>query len=416
MNEFYRLIEEGIVKLYMPWEHDIQRERYHKNVEEFKRVYGKEPSYMFSVPGRIEVLGNHTDHQGGKVLAAAVTVDAIGAVTKKSDMQITISNDNREFAPDILDISSLAKRKEEEEKSAAMIRGVCARFKQLGYEIGGFEAHISNNVAPGSGMSSSAVFANFVGTTLNHLYNGGKIPAEVIAEVSQYAENEYYGKPCGLMDQTASAVGGLVKIDFRHKKAEIEKIDFDFREARHAICLTMLGNHKDLTDEYALIRRDMNAVAEMFGEARLADVRESLIEENVRRIRTEVGDRAYLRAAGFYDENRRVDRAALNLPRRQYDDFKQEVRESGYYSELNLQNIISNKHPEDQRANVALYHSSIVLGKTGYRIMGGGFGGCILAIVPNKDVDRYVDTMDKVIDKGACLKLNIRQQGAIRVA
>ena len=283
-----------------------QQERYLSLAESFKKDFGSEKEVrFFSAPGRTEVGGNHTDHNNGKVLAAAINLDAVAMVEKRDDLIINVNSQG--YSPLTVDAGDLSIKDDEAGKSNALIRGICARFKELGYNYGGFNASVTSEVLSGSGLSSSAAYEVLIGTILNYLYNDGKISAVEIACISQYAENVYFKKPCGLMDQTACSVGGFVQIDFKDtKNPVINKVDFNLDEFDHALCIVDTGgNHADLTDDYAAIRLEMNSVAEYFGKSVLREVEPSEVFSKMGEIRKKTGDRALERAIHFYNENSR---------------------------------------------------------------------------------------------------------------
>ena len=286
-----------------------QQERFFSLAETFEKDFNCEADVrFFSAPGRTEVGGNHTDHNNGKVLAAAINLDAIAAVAERNDGIICVNSQG--YSPITVDTANLNIVDEEAGKSSALIRGICARFNELGYKYGGFNASVTSCVLSGSGLSSSAAYEVLIGTILNYLYNDGKISAVEIAQISQYAENVYFKKPCGLMDQTACSVGGFVKIDFEDTSAPvIDKVDFDIAKHGYDLCIVDTGgNHADLTGDYAAIRLEMNSVAEYFGKSVLRQVDEKEVFENIGDIRKKTGDRAIERAIHFYNENKRVER------------------------------------------------------------------------------------------------------------
>ena len=303
-------------------------------------------------------------------------------------------------------------------KSEALIRGVCAAFKNRGYGIGGFDAATVSDVLSGSGLSSSAACEVLIGTILNHLFNDGKISAVEIAQIAQFAENEYFGKPCGLMDQMACSVGGFVMIDFNHPaKPVIEKLDFDIGACGHALCIVDTGgDHSDLTDEYAAVRGEMEAVAAKFGKNVLRDVDREEFENNISVIRDVAGDRAVLRAMHFYNENIRVEKQAKALRAGDFEAFKSLVVESGFSSYMYNQNVYTCKAPSNQPVSVALAICQDVLnGKGAWRVHGGGFAGTIQAFVPADLLDEFKSRICAVFGEKSCYVLNIRPEGGIKI-
>lgn len=334
---------------------EAQKQRYIKIVTKFEEFFGLDREVeMFSAPGRTEVGGNHTDHNHGCVLAASVNLDAVAAVSANSENIVRVKSEG--YKIDAVDLKELGVMPSERGKSEALIRGVCAAFKNRGYNIGGFDAATASDVLSGSGLSSSAAFEVLLGTILNHLYNGGKISAVEIAQIAQFAENEYFGKPCGLMDQMACSVGGFVKIDFKDPALPvIEKLEFDFASSNHALCIVDTGgDHSDLTDEYAAVRGEMEAVAAKFGKGVLRDVDRAEFEKNISVIRDVAGDRAVLRAMHFYNENDRVAKLADALKSGDFEAFKKLIIESGFSSYMYNQNVYTCRAPKNQPVSVAL--------------------------------------------------------------
>ena len=371
---------------------------------------------FFSAPGRTEVSGNHTDHNNGKVIAAAVNLDAVACVSATTDGKIRANSDG--YRPIEINTADLEIKNGEAGKSAALIRGICARFKQLGYNVGGFNAEVTSDVLSGSGLSSSAAYEVLIATILNYLYNDGKIDAVTIAQASQYAENVYFRKPCGLMDQTACSVGGFVEIDFKNtEKPVIKKVDFDSDKAGMALCIIDTGGtHADLTDDYASIRLEMNSVAKFFGKKVLRDVEEEDVLENLKAIRETVSDRALLRAMHFYEENKRVDLIADALSEARYDDFKKLLIESGRSSFMYNQNCFTTKRPYEQPVSLALCLAEKYLeGEGGYRVHGGGFAGTIQIFLPKEKAKSFTEKMSEVFGEKSCYILKIRNNGGCEI-
>ncbi|MBQ2694498.1 MAG: galactokinase [Clostridia bacterium] len=396
---------------------EAQKQRYIKIVTKFEEFFGLDREVeMFSAPGRTEVGGNHTDHNHGCVLAASVNLDAVAAVSANSENIVRVKSEG--YKIDAVDLKELGVMPSERGKSEALIRGVCAAFKNRGYNIGGFDAATASDVLSGSGLSSSAAFEVLLGTILNHLYNGGKISAVEIAQIAQFAENEYFGKPCGLMDQMACSVGGFVKIDFKDPALPvIEKLEFDFASSNHALCIVDTGgDHSDLTDEYAAVRGEMEAVAAKFGKGVLRDVDRAEFEKNISVIRDVAGDRAVLRAMHFYNENDRVAKLADALKSGDFEAFKKLIIESGFSSYMYNQNVYTCRAPKNQPVSVALAICQQVLnGKGAWRVHGGGFAGTIQAFVPAELLEEFKSKICAVFGEKACYVLNIRPDGGIKV-
>jgi len=372
---------------------------------------------FFSAPGRTEIGGNHTDHNHGRVLAAAVNLDIIGAVKKRNDDKIYLKSAGYNKV-DVIDLSSLEVNISEKEKSAALIRGICARCKELGFNIGGFEAYTISNVLKGSGLSSSAAFEILVVTIISHLYNDGKIDAVTAALISKYAENVYFGKPSGLMDQMASSVGGFTAIDFKDDNNPIiEKIDFNLQSSGYALCIVdTKGNHADLTSDYAAIPNEMKQVAEFFGKQYLREVDEAEFIAKIPEIRKIAGDRAVLRVIHFFNEDRIADEEAKVLKDGDFEQFKKLVQTSGFSSVSKLQNIFSTSAPQEQGLSLALAITERILIEQGaFRVHGGGFAGTIQAFVPFDMLDKYKSEIEKIFGENSCYVLEVRNVGGTKI-
>ncbi|MBR1393118.1 MAG: galactokinase [Ruminococcus sp.] len=394
----------------------MQRERYDSAVKRFADMYGGAPERVFSAPGRTEVGGNHTDHNYGRVMAAGVSLDVIAMVTATDDGVISIKSEG--FPLDTVDTAGLTVHTDEEGTSASLIRGVAAGFAKNGHKIGGFKAYTTSNVLKGSGLSSSAAFEVLVGNILNGLYNEHSVSDVEIAQISQYAENVYFGKPSGLMDQMASSVGGFITIDFADpSKPVIEAIDFDLAKYGHSLCIVdTKGSHADLTPEYAAIPKEMKEVAGFFGKEVLRGVAKEDILANLAELKAKFGDRAVLRALHFVDDNERVLREADALRKGDIDSFLKEVRASGRSSYMFLQNVFAVSDPSQQGLSTALYLAENVLGERGaFRVHGGGFAGTIQAFVPDDLLDKFRSTMEAAFGEGSCYVLSIRPFGGTEV-
>ena len=374
------------------------------------------PERYFSAPGRTEIGGNHTDHQRGRVLAGAVNLDTVAAVRLNGTNTIRIQSQG--YPLSVVELDNLEPVASEINSTPALIRGVAARFIQMGCKVEGFDAYCESTVLPGSGLSSSAAYEVLIGTIINHLFFGGKVSQPEIAMIGQYAENVFFGKPCGLMDQTASAVGNLVTIDFFAKENPvIEPVAFDFASCGHALCIIDSGaDHADLTDEYAAIPGEIKAVAAYFGKDVLTQIDEKDFYAAIPALRKECGDRAVMRCLHFYQENARVPKQVAALRNGNFDEFLALVKQSGYSSYMYLQNVIPAGYKAHQDVAVALGLAEHYLnGRGAYRVHGGGFAGTIQAFVPMDMLDEFVASMDAALGKGACHVLSIRPQGGVEM-
>ena len=383
---------------------------------EFNLTFGCMPERYFSAPGRTEIGGNHTDHQRGRVLAAAVNLDTIAAVRLNHTDKIRILSKGYPMCE--VDVNEISPREDETNTTPALIRGVVARFTQLGCIVKGFDAYCESTVLPGSGLSSSAAYEVLIGTILNHMFFESKISNAEIAQIGQYAENVFFGKPCGLMDQTASAVGNLVTIDFFEKEnPKIEPVKFDFSSCGHALCIIdTQASHADLTDEYAAIPNEIKSVCAYFDKEVLTEIDEKDFFSNIAILRKKCGDRAVLRAIHFYQENARVPKQVAALEKGDFDTFLKLIKESGYSSYMYLQNVIPSGYQTHQDVGVALALCEHYLnGRGAYRVHGGGFAGTVQAFVPFDILDDFVKGLDDVLGEGACHVLSIRPQGGVEM-
>lgn len=382
----------------------------------FDAAFGGTPERYFSAPGRTEIGGNHTDHQRGRVLAGAVNLDTVAAVRVTGTNLIRIHS--KGFPTSVVDLSVLEPVEAEINSTPALIRGVAARFAQMGCEVQGFDAYCESTVLPGSGLSSSAAFEVLIGTIINWLFFDGKVSQPEIAMIGQYAENVFFGKPCGLMDQTASAVGNLVTIDFFDKDHPvIEPVNFDFAACGHALCIIDSGaDHADLTDEYAAVPGEIKAVAAYLGKEVLTQIEESEFYAKIPELRKACGDRAVMRCIHFYQENARVPQQVAALKAGEFDKFLELVKQSGHSSYMYLQNVIPAGYKAHQDVAVALGLAEHYLkGRGAYRVHGGGFAGTIQAFVPYDMLDEFVSGMDASLGEGACHVLSIRPQGGVEM-
>ncbi len=372
------------------------------------------PERYFSAPGRTEIGGNHTDHQRGHVLAAAVNLDTLAAVRRNGTGQIRVLSQGYPLC--VVDLDRLEPMAEEVNSTPALIRGVAARFAQLGCRVEGFDAYCTSTVLPGSGLSSSAAFEVLIGTIINHLFFDARVSQPEIAQIGQYAENVFFGKPCGLMDQMASAVGNLVTIDFLKKDAPvIRPVDFDFSACGHALCIIdSHASHADLTDEYAAIPMEIGRVCRHFGKEVLSEIPESEFYAAIPALRAECGDRAVLRCIHFYQDDARVPRQVAALERGDFGRFLELVKESGRSSWMYLQNVIPAGYKEHQDMALSLALCQHYLqGKGAYRVHGGGFAGTVQAFVPFELLDPFRAGIDAALGQGSCHVLSIRPQGGV---
>ena len=392
--------------------------RYLKAVDEFEKLYGDNDNIrIFSAPGRTEVGGNHTDHQHGKVLAGSVDLDVIAIVSANDSGVVRIKSEG--YPMDEICIDDLGINEGEYGKAAALIRGVCAAFKNNGYNIGGFDAYTTSNVLKGSGLSSSAAFEVLVSNIINGLYNCGKVDSVSIAKYSQFAEREYFGKPCGLLDQMASSVGGFTYADFNDpKNPVIEKINLDLSKSGCTLCVVDTGgNHANLTGDYADITVECKMVSNALGVEFLRDADEEEFYKNMAAIRKNCGDRAVLRAFHIFNENKRVEDQKAALKSADFDAFFALVNKSGESSYNYLQNLYSNSNPGEQGLCLALALTKQFLGNEGAsRVHGGGFAGTIQCYVPTAKLSDYKNMIESVFGEGSCVPILIRPVGGYELA
>ncbi|MBE5809053.1 MAG: galactokinase [Clostridiales bacterium] len=388
-------------------------ERYERLADQFRSRFGREPEAFVSAPGRTEVTGNHTDHNRGRVLAAAVDLDTLACVVKTDDGVVTLYSEGYD-KPFRVDLSDLDVKEGEKETTFALIRGVAARMKALGYQIGGFDATVTSTVFKGSGLSSSAAFEVMLTAVMDALYNGWVIDSKTNARISQYAENVYFGKPSGLLDQSASAEGGLVTIDFGPDDPVVESMNYDFAAKGYALCVVAAGgDHGNLTADYAAIPAEMKQVAAAMGVDVLAKVSKAQLMDAVPALKNKVPDRAILRAFHFVDETERVTEAVSALRADDLEAFFAAVIGSGESSWKLLQNLYV-AGSDNQEMPLALELSRRMLeGRGAWRIHGGGFAGTILAFVPHDLLDEYKARMNGVFGEGAVTVLSIRPEGAV---
>lgn len=412
-----------VIKFNELYHGDINRQqaRFAELTKGFESEFSSKPELFFSAPGRTELGGNHTDHNHGRVLAAAVNLDIIAAVKPSKDGKIHLKSAEYKGA-NIVNINDIEKRPKETGTSLALIKGICYRCKVLGYNIGGFEAFTMTNVLKGSGLSSSAAFEVLVVTILSHLYNDSKIDPVEVAKISQFSENVYFGKPSGLMDQMASSVGGVTSIDFDDPTAPIIKsLNFDLEKHGYALCITDTGgSHAKLTDEYAAITKEMKEVSHYFGKEFLRDVSREEFESSIAKLREKVGDRAVLRAMHFFDDDEIAAAEAKALQEDNIDEFLELIKSSGTSSATRLQNVFSVKSVKEQGISLGVALSNMILSKSGKakgatRVHGGGFAGTMQAFVPLEMKEEYIEKMEAVFGKGSCYVLSFRDAGGTKI-
>ena len=387
-------------------------ERIDKLLGQFHALFGDREARVWSAPGRTEIGGNHTDHQHGKVVAASVDMDMLAAAAANGENTVRVKSDGYDMIT--LTLDTLTPVAGEEGTTRALIRGVCAEAAARGYAVGGFDACVTSNVLQGSGLSSSAAFEILIGAVVNGLFCDSRLTATELAIMGQAAENKFFGKPCGLMDQMASAWGGAIAIDFADPAAPVvTPVDYDFSASGHSLCMINLhSDHADLTAEYAAIPAELGAVSAHFGKKYLREVDENEFYAAIPELRREAGDRAVLRAMHIYSDNRRVEQIVEALGANDFDRFLALVRESGRSSWVYLQNVTVCGSSREQAAAVALALCEKVLGSRGaFRIHGGGFGGTVQAFVPDDMLETFRARIEQVFGPGSCHVMHIRPVG-----
>ena len=412
-------LDEKLCMLYGRENVSAARERYIKAIDEFTFLYGEERELnIFTVAGRSELSGNHTDHNRGCVVAASISLDIIAVASATDDGIVRVKSEG--FPEDVVDINTYTSPIEAKfGTSESIIAGMCAGFKMNGHNIGGFVAYTTSSVLKGSGLSSSAAFEDMIGTIESHLYNNGEVGNVEISKLAQYSENKFFGKPCGLMAQVACAYGGIVAIDFADTNDPvITPVDFDFTGAGYNLCIVSTGgNHADLTDDYASVPAEMKSVAAYFGKEVLRQVDEEEVIARIPSLREKLGDRAIMRALHFFSENKRVEAQKNALLSGDIETFFENVKASGRSSFCYLQNVYTTKNVSEQGLSLALCLAEKLLsGKSAaWRVHGGGFAGTIQAFVRSEDVAEFKSVMDASFGEGACMVLNIRPVGAAKV-
>jgi len=421
INELKKLIEDGGIDSILKSDCSIcpesVRERYMSLCDSFSARFGDDRDvYLLSVGGRTEVSGNHTDHNKGKVMAAAVNLELVAVAAKRDDGVACVKSEG--FPEDVVAPSAIDAPDESAFfTSGALIAGMEKAFLDRGLAVGGFDAYTVSSVLKGSGLSSSAAFEVMIGNILNHLYNDGKVDNVEIAKMAQFAENVYFGKPCGLMDQMACAVGGFIAIDFEDTTApKIRRLNFDLDSEGYALCIINTGgNHADLNEDYASVPAEMKAVAKLLGKEVLRQCTKEEIVLNAAKIRETAGDRAFLRAMHFAGENERVDAIAASLEKKDIEGFFKGIKASGDSSYKYLQNVYTTKNVAEQGLSVALCLAESYLAdkKAAWRVHGGGFAGTIQVFLPKSEAEGFVAYMEKVLGDGACHLLSVRGAGAV---
>ena len=405
-----------ILSIYPSDQYEKQMERYTQVMQQFISSFNTQPEFVYSAPGRSEICGNHTDHNLGKAVGASINLDIIAFVSKRDDDKIEIKANG--FSDILVDLNNLDSVQSEQGDSASLVKGICYKYKQMGFKIGGFNAYTANNVLKGSGLSSSAAFEILIAFILNDIYNGRSIDAKTMAIASQFAENVYFGKASGLLDQLSCAYGGMIAIDFGNpENPDVRPLPFDFDKTGYSLIITDVNaDHADLTGDYVAIKTEMQSVASFFGKEHLNEVDFNEFKSNLKAIHQNVSERALIRAFHFFRENINVEKMVECIDNNDFEGFKQIVLKSGRSSFMYLQNIYSDKRPTYQKVSLALCMSDEFLDQKGaWRVHGGGFGGTIQAYVPNNDVKDYIDYMESVFGSGCCYSLKIRNVGPVRV-
>ena len=413
------VFEETLVRLYGAEHAEDARARCAEVLAGFAKTFESQPEALFSAPGRTELGGNHTDHQHGRVLAAAVDLDILAAAAPNQSGMIRVQSQGYPLI--VVDLGELTPKTEEQNTSTALIRGVAARMAAMGCPLqsAGLDVYMTSTVPGGSGLSSSAAFEVLIGTMLNDLFWDGKCTPVEIAQIGQYAENVFFGKPCGLMDQTASSVGGVVAIDFADTAHPVvEQISLDLHANGYALCILNSGaGHADLTSEYAAITNELKAVCRCFGKEVLREVPEEDFLPALPEVRKAAGDRAANRAFHIYAENRRAEAEGQALRDGDFDRFLALVRDSGRSSAMYLQNVIPTGQTAAQELMVTIaLCESILAGRGAVRVHGGGFGGTAQAFVPLDMLERFKEKTEAVLGQGSCHVVTIRPEGGVRLA
>ncbi len=421
INECLKRISDGCLdslfaELYTSENVDFQKKRYINAVEKFSELYPeRDDIHIYSASGRTEITGNHTDHQHGCVIAGAVNLDTIGIASFHNENTVRIQSEGYDEISVALNDLGIHENKN---SSSEIVRGICAKFAGMGVKINGFDMYTTSDVLSGSGISSSASFETLVATAINCFYNNGQADAVEIAKIGQFAENVYFGKKSGLMDQLVCSVGGFVFIDFKDiENPYIEKVNADLSETGYKLIITdTKGSHSDLTDDYVTVRSEMESVAKYFGKNVLREVDEKIFWESIPDIRKKISDRSVLRAVHFFDDSRRAEEEKNALSENRFEDFIRLVNDSGNSSMNLLQNLYSCKNPCEQAIPLAIMAGKRILGGRGaVRVHGGGFAGTVQAFVPCELVNSYITEMNRIFGDNSCSVLTIRPVGSIEI-
>ncbi len=421
INECLKRISNGCLdslfaELYTSENVDFQKKRYINAVEKFSELYPeRDDIHIYSASGRTEITGNHTDHQHGCVIAGAVNLDTIGIASFHNENTVRIQSEGYDEISVALNDLGIHENKN---SSSEIVRGICAKFAGMGVKINGFDMYTTSDVLSGSGISSSASFETLVATAINCFYNNGQADAVEIAKIGQFAENVYFGKKSGLMDQLVCSVGGFVFIDFNDiENPYIEKVNADLSETGYKLIITdTKGSHSDLTDDYVTVRSEMESVAKYFGKNVLREVDEKIFWESIPDIRKKISDRSVLRAVHFFDDSRRAEEEKNALSENRFEDFIRLVNDSGNSSMNLLQNLYSCKNPCEQAIPLAVMAGKRILnGRGAVRVHGGGFAGTVQAFVPCELVNSYITEMNRIFGDNSCSVLTIRPVGSIEI-
>ena len=392
--------------------------RYEDLVQKFQENFGEKDILMFSSPGRTEISGNHTDHNHGKVLAGSINLDCVGIAAKNESSKVNIISEtfHQKFTIDLNDLQPSAKKA----GTVDLVKGLLKGFQESGYEVGGFDAYITSNVISSAGVSSSASFEMLLCSMLNRFFNDGRMDTVAYAHIGKYAENVYWDKASGLLDQMACAVGGLITIDFLEPAApKVEQIDFDFASQNHSLIIVQTGKgHADLSADYSSVPNEMKKVARFFGKEVCAEVTEQQVIDNIQEIRAFAGDRSVMRALHFFEENKRVEAEVAALKEGRFADFLANITASGNSSWKWLQNCYTTASVQEQGISIALALTELFIAEKqrgACRIHGGGFGGTIQVFVPNDMAQQFCTEMEKITGEHSCHLLSIRPCGGIEL-
>ena len=422
VNETIRMIEEGrmdslLIQLYGEEKLTDSRERCRMVLDGYGKTFGTEEDVLlFSSPGRTEISGNHTDHNHGKVLAGSINLDCLGVAAKNASCQVRIVSETygQDFTIDLNHLEPSSKKA----GTADLVKGILKGFEESGCSVGGFNAYVTSNVISAAGVSSSASFEMLLCSMLNVFFNEGRMDTVAYAHIGKYAENHYWDKASGLLDQMACAVGGLITIDFCEPAVPVvEKIDFDFASQGHSLIIVQTGKgHADLSADYSAVPEEMKRVAAFFGKEVLAQISEEDVIAHLPEIRKAAGDRSVLRALHFFEENKRVEAEVQALKEGRFQDFLTNITASGNSSWKWLQNCFTNSNYQEQGITVALALTELFIAekqKGACRVHGGGFAGVIMAMLPNEIVDEYIAYIEKAMGEGSAYRMSIRPYGAI---